>query len=432
MMGWYRESDKKTRRVFWTCGAGWAMDAADSQVYQYLIPLLIGSLGLTLAQATSIASANFFAAAVGGWLGGWLCDRFGRARMLQLTILWFSVFSFASGFAQDYSQLLVIRILHGIGFGAEWAVGAVLLGEMIAPKHRGKALGIVQSGAPIGSGIAALLAGPVATMFEPDIGWRFAFWVGLLPAVLIFFVRRGSDDSDIYKRAREQQQVRGQNANLAAIFGPRVIGLTLLTALLSFGVQGAAYSVANFLTAFMTSERGLTQSVASYCVLMNSIGGFAGCLVNAYLSDHFGRRAVFRMFGVGFLIMAAIYLFGPWGADLHFLIPIGLVYGGLQFGMYASFGPYFTELFPTELRGSGQAFAYNSGRAAGALFILGIPLLAKDIPLSAAMAIFAIAAILVAVVMTFLLPETAGRPLQSMSDLDDTARPKSARAPKAA
>jgi MFS family permease len=420
MMSWYRESDKRTRRVFWTCGAGWAMDAADSQVYQYLIPLLIGSLGMTLGQATSIASANFFAAAIGGWLGGWLCDRFGRARMLRLTILWFSVFSFLSGFAQDFGQLLVIRILHGIGFGAEWAVGAVLLGEMIAPKHRGKALGIVQSGAPIGSGIAALLAGPVAAMFEPDIGWRFAFWIGLLPALLIFFVRREADDPEIYKQARARQQATGYNATIAAIFTPKVIGITLLTALLSFGVQGGAYSVANFLTAFMTSERGLTQSVASYCVLVNSLGGFIGCLVNAYLSDRFGRRAVFRSFGVGFLIMASIYLFGPWGRDLRFLIPIGLIYGGFQFGMYASFGPYFTELFPTEMRGSGQAFAYNSGRAAGALFILGIPLLAKDIPLSAAMATFAIVAILFAVVTTFLLPETAGRPLRSMSDFDDT------------
>ena len=425
MMTWYKESDKRTRRVFWTCGAGWMMDAADSQVYQYLIPLLIASLGLTLAQATSIASANFFAAAIGGWLGGWLCDRYGRARVLRLTILWFSVFSFLSGFTQDFGQLLVVRILHGIGFGAEWAVGAVLLGEMIAPKHRGKALGIVQSGAPLGSCIAALLAGPVAAMFEPDIGWRFAFWVGLLPALLIFFVRRDGDDSDIYKRARERQQATGNNASIAAIFTPKVIGITLLTALLSFGVQGAAYSVANFLTVFMTSERGLTLSVASYCVLINSIGGFIGCLINAYLSDRFGRRAVFRVFGVGFLIMASIYLFGPWGSDLRFLIPIGLIYGGFQFGMYASFGPYFTELFPTEMRGSGQAFAYNSGRAAAALFILGIPLLAQDIPLSAAMACFAIVAILFAVVTTFLLPETAGKPLRSMSDLDDAAAAES-------
>ncbi len=178
---------------------------------------------------------------------------------------------------------------------------------MIAPKHRGKALGMVQAGAPIGSGIAALLAGPVAAHFDPNMGWRFAFWVGLLPALLIFFVRRGSDDAEIFKAARAKQIAQGRQQHIAAIFTRRIVGLTLLTALLSFGVQGAAYSVANFLTSFMTSERGLTQSVASYCVLMNSVGGFIGCLVNALLSDKYGRRTVFRLFGVGFLIMASIY-----------------------------------------------------------------------------------------------------------------------------
>jgi MFS family permease len=418
MTSWYRAMDKKTRRVFWTCGAGWTMDAADAQVYQYLIPTLIGALGLTLTQATSIASANFFAAAFGGWIGGWLCDRFGRARILQLTILWFSVFSFASGFAQNYEQMLVLRILHGIGFGAEWAVGAILLGEMIAPKHRGRALGFVQAGAPIGSGIAALLAGPIASAFAPDIGWRVAFWVGLLPALLIFFVRRGSDDSEIYKRAQERQQATRRGTNIAAIFAPKLIGITLFAALLSFGVQGAAYSVANFLSQFMIAERGLTRSVAGYCILANSIGGFIGCIGNAYLSDLIGRRAAFRLFGAGFVIMASIYLFGPWGADLWFLVPIGLVYGAFQFGLYASFGPYFTELFPTELRGSGQSFAYNSGRAAGALYILGVPLLAHQISLSAAMASFALVAIVVAICTTFFLPETAGRALRSLDDPD--------------
>lgn len=421
MMSWYREADDRTRRVFWTCGAGWAMDAADGQVYQYLIPLLIGSLGLTLTEAGSIASANYFAAAIGGWIGGWLCDRFGRARILQLTILWFSVFSFASGFAQDYQQLLVIRILHGIGFGAEWAVGAVLLGEMIAPRHRGKALGAVQAGAPIGSGIAALLAGPVAAMFPLDVGWRVAFWAGLLPALLIFFVRRGSDDSEIFKQARARQSAARQSASIGAIFTPKVLGVTVLAALLSVGVQGGAYSVANYLTAFLTQERGLSQSTASYCVLVNSIGGFFGCFGNAYLSDHFGRRAVFRLFGIGFVVMASIYLFGPWGGDIRFLIPIGLIYGCFQFGMYASFGPYFTELFPTELRGNGQAFAYNFGRAAGSLFILAVAQLSGVILLSAAMAILAITGMVLAILATFLLPETAGRTLLSIDDLGEVS-----------
>jgi len=100
-------------------------------------------------------------------------------------------------------------------------------------------------------------------------------------------------------------------------------------------------------------------------------------------------------------------------------VPIGLIYGMFQFGLYASFGPFFTELFPTELRGSGQSFAYNSGRAAGALYIMGIPVLAHGMALSATMACFAITAILIAIGTTFLLPETAGRKLKSLEDLTE-------------
>jgi MFS family permease len=414
LFGWYRQADGKTRRVFWTCGAGWVMDAADAQVYQYLIPLLITSLGISLTEAGSIASASYFAAAIGGWLGGWLCDRYGRARILQLTILWFSVFSFLSGFAQNYEQMLVIRVLHGLGFGAEWAVGAVLLGEMINPKHRGKALGAVQSGAPIGSAIAAM----VAASFDPELGWRVAFWVGLAPALLIFFIRRGSDDAPVYKAARDKQRAENRSVAITAIFSRKVLVITLLASMLSLGVQGAAYSVANYLTTFMTAERGLAQSTAGYLVFVNSIGGFFGCITNSYFSDILGRRTVFRLFGLGFLVMASIYLFGPWGADLWLLVPIGMVYGFFQFGMYASFGPYFTELFPTEMRGSGQAFAYNSGRAGAALFILGVPMLATVIPLSAAMASLGIVGIALALIPTLLLPETAGRALLSVDDME--------------
>ncbi len=418
LFGWYREANGKTRRVFWTCGAGWVMDAADAQVYQYLIPLLTVSLGITLTEAGSIASASYFSAAVGGWLGGWLCDRFGRARILALTILWFSVFSFLSGFAQTYEQMLVIRVLHGLGFGAEWAVGAILLGEMINPKHRGKAVGAVQAGAPIGSAIAAVLAGPVAAMFDPDMGWRIAFWIGLAPALLIFFIRRGSDDADIYKKTREKQIAENRQSSLAAIFGRKVVAITLLASMLSLGVQGAAYSVATYIASFLSDERGLATAVTGYLVMINSAGGFIGVMVNSYFSDILGRRAVFRIYGFGFLIMAAVYLWGPWGDNLWLLIPIGMIYGFFQFGLYASFGPYFTELFPTEMRGNGQAFAYNSGRAGAALFITAVPLVAMYMELSAAMATMAIVGIVLALIPTFILPETVGRALHSVDEMD--------------
>lgn len=418
MFDWYRGADARTRRVFWTCGAGWAMDTADGLVFQYLIPVLIAGLGITLTQAGTIASANYFAAAIGGWLGGWLCDRYGRARILQLTILWFSIFSFLSGFAANYEQLLGLRMLQGLGFGAEWAVGAVLLGEMIDPAHRGKALGTVHSGAAVGSGIAALLAGPFAAAFDPALAWRVVFWVGILPALLIFFVRRDADDSAVFKQAQRRAATSGRRTSIASIFAPGVIRITALASLLAVGAQGAGFAVSNYLTSFLSVERGLSIQVAGICVLFNSVGGFFGFLTNAYLSDRLGRRMVFRLFGLGFILTASLYLFGPLGNSLAALIPAGLIYGFFQFGIYASFGPYFTELFPTEIRGTGQAFAYNFGRAVSAVFILGVALLARSIPLSAAMAVVAIGAICCAVVATLFLPETAGRALHGLDDLD--------------
>jgi MFS family permease len=414
MFEWYRETSSKVRRVFWTCSAAWGLDAMDALVYQYLIPVLVVGLGMTLAEAASIASASYFASALGGWIGGWLCDRFGRARILQFTILWFSFFSFLSGFADSYQQLLIIRIFQGLGFGAEWAVGAVLLGEMINPKHRGKAVGTVQSAAAIGSGLAALLAGPVAASLPPEYGWRVVFWVGIAPAVLVFFVRRSDDDSDIYKESRRQALATGARTPIWAIFSPALIGTTMLAALLATGAQGAGYAVSNYLTTFLQQERGLSVSVAGLYVLANSAGGFFGFLTNAYWSDRVGRRRIFRLFGIGFIAAVSFYLLAPLGNSAFTLLPAGFVYGFFQFGIYASFGPYFTELFPTEVRGTGQAFSYNFGRATSGIFIQGVALVASMATISTGMLVMGIAGVTCAIIATFLLPETAGRDLRAV------------------
>lgn len=414
---WYKQATGKVRRVFWTCAAGWTLDSMDGLVYQYMIPVLTAALGMTLTQAGTIASVNYFASALGGWAGGWLADRFGRARVLAITILWFSFFSFASGFAQNYDQLLILRGLQGLGFGAEWAVGAVLLGELVASKDRGKALGFVQSGAAIGSGLAALLAGPVVAMFPLEYGWRIVFWIGFLPALLVFFVRRSADDAPVFIAARERAKAEGRTITPLAIFQRRYLKVTMPAALLAVGVQGAAFAVGGtYLTTLLQTERGLSVSTAGLFVLANSLGGFFGFITNAYLGDRFGRRTTFRLFGAGFVITAAFYLLAPIGNSVFTLMPAGMVYGFFQFGMYASFGPYFTELFPTAIRGNGQAFAYNFGRATTFIFINGIAMLAAGMPLSVAMLIMGVVGVLCVVTATLLLPETAGRDLARLDN----------------
>src|SRR5690606_7027448 len=164
-------------------------------------------------------------------------------------------------------------------------------------------------------------------------------------------------------------------------------------------------------------------------VMINSAGGFFGFLSNAYVSDAVGRRNVFRLFGAGFVLTSVFYLYGPLGSNIYALGAAGFVYGFFQFGMYASFGAYFTELFPTELRGTGQAFAYNFGRAGSAAFVSLVPIVALTMDLSAAMLLLGIGGIVFVVVATLLLPETAGRELQDLPDADSEAAPAVAMPP---
>ncbi|MFS2107988.1 MFS transporter, partial [Ralstonia sp. Ralssp135] len=143
---WYREISTQERRTFWSCKVGYALDAMDTQILSFVIPTLIGVWGLSKADAGLIGTCTLLASAAGGWVAGILSDRIGRVRALQITILWFAVFTFLCGLAQNYEQLLIARTLMGFGFGGEWTAGAVLIGEAIRSRDRGKAVGMVQAG----------------------------------------------------------------------------------------------------------------------------------------------------------------------------------------------------------------------------------------------------------------------------------------------
>src|SRR5215471_3913977 len=145
MANWYGESSPLERRTFWASFGGWALDALDVQMFSLAIPALIAAFAITKAEAGLLGSITLFFGAIGGWIGGALGDRFGRVKALQMTILTFALATFACAFAMSYTQLLALKAIQGLGFGAEWACGAVLMAEIISPEQRGKALGTVQS-----------------------------------------------------------------------------------------------------------------------------------------------------------------------------------------------------------------------------------------------------------------------------------------------
>ena len=146
LTGWYRELAPNEKRTFWACFGGWALDALDVQIFSFAIPAIVAAFSITNADAGLIGTVTLLTSAFGGWFAGMLADRFGRVRILQITVVWFAIFTFLCGFAQTYNQLLACRALMGLGFGGEWAAGSVLMGEVISAQHRGKAVGTVQSG----------------------------------------------------------------------------------------------------------------------------------------------------------------------------------------------------------------------------------------------------------------------------------------------
>jgi MFS family permease len=159
------------------------------QIYTFVVPALIALWHITNAQAGLLATSALVVSAFGGWIAGMLADRVGRARLLMITIAWFAFFTFLSGFTQNFEQLLVVRGLQGLGFGGEWAAGSVLIGEVIRAENRGRAVGTVQSARAWGWGAAAILATIMFQILPQEIAWRALFFVGLLPALLIFYIR---------------------------------------------------------------------------------------------------------------------------------------------------------------------------------------------------------------------------------------------------
>lgn len=417
--GWFQELDVRERRTFWACFAGWALDAMDVQLLSFVIPTLINFWNMTRAEAGQLATVALLMSAVGGWLAGVLSDRIGRVRTLQLTILWFAGFSFLSGLAQNPGQLLVARALMGLGFGGEWAAGAVLMGETIRAQHRGKAVGSVQSGWAVGWGAAALLATALFSFLPPDRAWRVLFFVGLAPAGLVFFLRRYVEEPPVFTAARARAAGGGSvGGPFLAIFSPRggVLKTTLLASLLTTGAQGGYYAVTTWLPTFLKTERHLSVLNTGGYLAVIIVGSFAGYLVSAHLSDRLGRRRTFFLFSAASMVIVLLYtrLPIPNAAMLFLGFPLGFFASGVFSGM----GAFLTELFPTRMRGSGQGFCYNFGRGVGALFPTLVGSLGSAMPLGEAIGLFAAGAYALMFAAAFLLPETRGREL---SDVEDVA-----------
>lgn len=408
-MSWYSQMSKPERRTFTAAFGGWALDAFDFMVFTFVIATISALFHIDKGQAGMLATITLLFSAVGGWLAGILADRYGRVRILQATILWFSVCTMLIGFAQDYEQILVLRALQGLGFGGEWAVGSVLMGEMVRTEYRGRAVGTVQSGWAVGWGVAAVLYTAAFSWLPEDYAWRALFWVGIVPAALVLFIRRHVPEPEMFQRTRKQEAASRHRTSAWAIFAPALLKTTILTSLLCTGVQGGYYAVTTWLPTFLKTERHLSVIGTGGYLLVIIVGSFLGYIVGAYLTDRLGRRANLLIFAV--LSGVTVYAYTQLNLSNEQMLYLGFPLGFAASGIFSGMGAYLTELFPSAVRATGQGFAYNFGRAIGALFPSLVGYLANTHGLGIAIGLFASGASLVVFLTAMLLPETKGREL---------------------
>ena len=411
MFGWYKHTSPSEKRAFWSCKIGYGLDAMDTQFLSFVIPTLIATWGLSKGEAGLIGTVTLLTSALGGWVAGILSDRIGRVKTLQITILWFAFFTLVCAFAQNYTQLLVARGLMGFGFGGEWTAGAVLIGEVIRPRDRGKAVGMVQAGWAIGWAVAAGLYTLVFSFLPGDIAWRALFALGILPAPFVIMIRRLVDEPEVHKAQKRRELEANDRSSFLEIFGPGMWFTTLRTAILATGTQGGYYAITTWLPTYLKTEQHLSVVGTGGYLAVVIAGSYAGYLCGAFLSDRFGRRLNFIVFSLASMIIALVYTRVPMSNTL--LLILGFPLGFFASGIFAGMGAFMTELFPTRIRGSGQGFCYNFGRAVGATFPFLIGFVAQKMSLGIAIGTFAAAAYGVVILAALTLPETRGARLVS-------------------
>lgn len=409
MANWFSGMNVRERRTFWACFTGWALDAMDVQLYAVVMPTLIAVWGLSQSQAGTLGTAALLFSSLGGWLAGILADRFGRAAVLRLTIVWFAVFTFLSGFTQSFEQLLFTRSMQGLGFGGEWAAGAVLMSEVIDKKIRGRAVGSVQSGWSVGYGLAVLLFTIVFSVAPPEQAWRYLFFLGLLPAFFVVWVRRYVEEPQVF---REMQATAGRGGlQFLEIFGRGLRRRTILASMLAAGGLGGNYVTLTWLATYLRTVRGLSVLGTGAYLGFNIFGSFLGYVISAHLSDWLGRRKTFVIMACAAAIVVPSYTLLPLGPTAALLL--GFPLGFCQSGIIAGMGATFAELFPTRVRATGQGFSYNTGRAVGSLVPALVGVLAGSLGLGTAMGLCAACAYMLVLVATSMLPETRGRELEA-------------------
>jgi len=390
--GWLGQASAYQRRTLMAASLGWMLDSMDVMLYALVLGQVQRALHLSAALSGAMMSATLVAAAVGGIGFGWFADRFGRTRALTISMVVYSVATALCGLTHSAVQLLICRVVLGLGMGGEWASGAALVAEAWPGQHRGKALALVQSSWAVGYALGAA----VVALVMPRFGWRAVFFVGIVPALLTLWLRRGLHEPEAWQHDKADRVAT--RSLFQGCLGRNVLICATMNAATLFAWWGLFTWVPRFLSMSVAEGgRGLSIVKTSVWTIVMQVGTFLGYIIFGYLADRFSRKYTY----IGYLLIATMLV--PAFAFVHSsdaLLLIGPLVGFFGTGYFSGFSVIASELFPTSLRASAMGFVYNIGRVVSAAAPYLIGSISEHAGIRAALCLTAGAFLLAAVIAT--------------------------------
>jgi len=378
------------------------MDGFDLLILGFMLKRISADLSLTPAEAASLVTATLIGAVIGGVVFGMLSDKIGRVRVLTYTIVVFAVFTGLCGLAHGYCDLLIYRMIAGIGLGGEFGIGMALVAESWPASMRARASSYVGLGWQLG----VLAAAIVTPILLPVIGWRGMFMLGIFPAAAAYFIRRTLHEPEVFvEKSHEKPNESALHMLVDSTETTKLsLGMIVLTSVQNFGY----YGVMIWLPSYLSSRFGfaLTQSAVWTMV---TIGGMAiGIFFFGHIADRIGRRPAFLTYMVGAAVMVVVY---SRLTDPTYLLVAGAVMGFFVNGMLGGYGALMSELYPTPARATAQNVLFNVGRAVGGFGPVVVGYVASQYSFETAIALLAALYCLDIVAFWFLIPERRGAAL---------------------
>jgi SHS family lactate transporter-like MFS transporter len=411
---WFRQVTKNQWRAFMAVFLGWIVDAFDFNILAFILKDIEKGFTVSSALAGALGTVTLIMRLVGGTASGALADRYGRKLPLMLSVLWFSLFAFLSGFSTSYAMLFAFRALFGIGMGGEWAAGMPLVFEHWPTKLRGVVSGLMLGGWYWGYLLASVTYQYVYPLFNgtPGLGWRVMFWIAIIPALMTFWIRTRVPESPVWlerqrllKEAASQGRViKESKVPIGRIFQPDLILTTLHTTAVIGSFMCIYYSVNFWYPRFLQDSN---RPTLPYLMAFN-LGAILGTAVWGRLSEtRLGRRGAVTITVIVGMASLPLYLH----ATTSLTLGLGaLLMGTFGMGVWGMAPAYTNERFPTFVRGVGPGFCYHAAAAIGAMMptVLGL-LKDRGLKLTTAMSTAMLISGVLAGILIWLGPETRGR-----------------------